>query len=178
MERKEIVVRFADLRRAVEAVPAYVRGTLGVREAVTLRTAIEDDFGLCGLDTESLLLEFGEKYRVDLSRFDFTGCISDETAETSCLLVLLLLPLYLALFLLAWAANIVAAVCWAPFNLPRARLMLRAGIGQPSAIVRTLLYPDHEPRPAAQILTVGDFVASAAAGYFVKRERVRFVLAN
>ena len=176
MERHEITLRFADLRRAAMAVPAYVKETLGVDEPVTLQTAIEDDLGITGLDTESLLLDFGTKYRVDLTRFDFTGCISSETSEYSCLLVLIMLPLYLALFLLAWAANSIAAICWAPFSLSKARLMLKGGIGEPSTIVRTLLFPRYQPRPSGQILTIGDFVASAATGYFVKRERVRFVL--
>ena len=174
MEREEIIVRFADLRRAVETVPAYVRETTGVDEPVTLHTAIEDDLGMCGLDTEELLLGFGKQYQVDLTRFDFTGCISGETHEFSCLLVLVLLPLYLALFLLAWAANVLAALCWAHFSLSRAELMLKAGIGKPLTIVQTLLFPNYKPRSSAQTLTIGDFVASAAAGYFVKRERVRF----
>lgn len=176
MESLDITIRFADLRRAVETVPAYVREALGVRETVTLRTAVEDDLGITGLDTEALLVDFGRDYRVDLTKFDFTGCISDESQEFSCLLVLVLLPLYVVLFLLAWAANALVALCWAPFNLSKANLMLRAGVGKPSAIVQTLLFPHYQPRPSAQVLTIGDFVASAAAGYFVKRERVRFVL--
>ncbi|MBO2011003.1 DUF1493 family protein [Hymenobacter negativus] len=178
METQEIAVRFADLRRVATSVPPYIKDLLGVTEPVTFRSAIEDDFGLCGLDTESLLTQFGEKYQVDLTRFDFTDCISSEVSESSCLLVLVLLPAFLALFILAWTANIIAAICYAPFGLEKARLMLRAGIGNPATIARTLLFPNVSPRPQEKILTVSDFVASAATGYFVKRENVRFILAE
>ena len=177
MEHQEITIRFADLRRAAETVPAYVRETLGVDEQVTLYTAIEDDLGIVGLDMQELLFDFSKKYQIDLLQFDFTGCISPEPTG-DMLLPVLLLPLFAMLFLLAWAANVIAALCCAPFSLSRAPLMLRAGIGDPFTIARELLFPNMRPRPAAQILTVGDFVASAATGYFVKRERVRFALAK
>ena len=176
MEREEISVRFADLRRAVETVPAYVRELSGVDEPLTLRTAIEDDLGMIGLDTEELLVGFGKQFRVDLTRFDFTGLISPESTGNP--LVALLVLLYLALWLLGWVANGVAALCWAPFNWAKARLMLEGGVDAPTTVVRELLFPEARPRPTSQILTIGDFVASAATGYFVKRERVRFILAR
>lgn len=176
MKRQEIIVRFADLRRLANSVPNYVAEKAGADETLTLGTAIEDDLGMAGLDTESLLTEFGETYQVDVSGFDFTGCISPEPTGNPLILVLLL-P-FAALFLLAWVANAVAAVCYAPFSRQKARLMLQAGIGDPATIARKLLFPATQLRPAAQVLTVGDFVASAAAGYFVKREAVRFALAH
>ena len=178
MEREKISVRFADLRQVATSVPSFIKDVLGISEPVMLRSAIEDDFGVCGLDTESLLTQFGEQYKVDLTQFDFTDCISDETLEYSCLSVLVLLPLFLAVFVLAWAANIVAAISVAPFGIHKAKVMLRGGIGSPATIARTLLFPKWKPRPVEKILTVGDFVASAATGYFVKREQVRFILAK
>ncbi|HEX8330330.1 MAG TPA: hypothetical protein VF629_22560 [Hymenobacter sp.] len=176
MEREEILVRFADLRRLASSIPDFVADKLGGDGRPTFQAAIEDDFGMVGLDTESLLLEFGETYRVDLTRFDFTGCISPEPLGNP--LIVVLIPPYVALFALAWVTNAVAALCHAPFSLSKARLMLKAGIGDPATIARELLFPPLRPRPAAQILTVGDLVASAATGYFVKREKVRFVLAH
>jgi len=176
MEREEIIVRFADLRRALETVPAYVQEQSGVDESLTLRTAIEDDLGLAGIDTEELLLAFGTRYQVDFNGFDFTGCISPEPSGNP--MVAPLLVLYAVLFVLGWLANGVAALCWAPFNWGKAQLMLRAGIGSPAAIARELLYPEARPRPVTQVLTVGDLVASAAVGFFVKRERVRLTLAK
>ncbi len=176
MKREEILVRFADLRRLASVVPAFVADKLGPDPTPTLQSALEDDFGMVGLDTENLLIEFGETYRVDLTQFDFTGCISPEPSFNP--LLVLLLPPFVALFVLGWVANVVAALCCAPFSLSKARLMLRAGIGDPATIARALLFPELRPRPAAHILTVGDLVASAATGYFVKRERVRFVLAK
>lgn len=176
MEREEVLVRFSYLRRLVSSIPDYVAEKVGDDELPTLSTAIEDDLGIVGLDTESLLTEFGETYNVDLSKFDFTGCISPE--PNGNLLILVLLLLYAGLFLLAWIANIIAAFCCAPFSLQKAGLMLKAGIGKPSTMARELIFPDMHPRPANQILTIGDFVASAATGYFVKRGQVRFVLAK
>ena len=176
MEREEIVVRFTDLRRLAEALPKYVADELGADGLPKLQAAIEDDFGTVGMDTEELLIAFGKDYRVDLTGFDFSGCISPEPTGNP-LIILLLLP-FAVLFLLAWLAHIIAALCCAPFSRSRARLMLKAGIGAPVTIARELLHPGRKPRPASQILTVGDLVASAAAGRFVRREQVRFVLAK
>lgn len=176
MEREEITIPFADLRRAAATVPGYVQEMAGEREPVTLRTAIEDDLGMLGLDMVDLLQDFEQTYRVDLSRFDFTGFISPESSGG--LLSVLLLPLFMVLFVLAWLANGVAALCYAPFSRAKAGLMLKAAIGDPVTVARELVFPAMRPRPAAHILTIGDFVASAATGYFVKRERVRFVLAK
>ena len=177
MEREEVLVlaRFSDLRRLASSIPSYVAEKVGVDDLPTLRTAIEDDLGIVGLDTQELILEFSETYKVDLSKFNFTGCISPEPNGNP--LIFVLLPLYAGLFIVAWIANIVAALCYAPFSLQKAELMLKAGIGKPSTIARELIFPDMHPRPANQILTIGDFVASAATGYFVKREHIRFVLA-
>lgn len=176
MEREEIIIRFTDLRQLASSIPNYIAEQAGVDEIPMLKTAIEDDLGMVGLDMQDLLFEFGETYKVDLSKFDFTGCISPEPNGNP--LILVLLPVYAGLYILAWITNIVAAVCVAPFSLQKAELMLKAGIGKPSTIARELIFPDRHPRPANQILTVGDFVASAATGYFVKREQVRFVVAN
>jgi len=176
MEREEVIVRFSDLRRLASSIPNYVAEIVGDDKLPTLKTAIEDDLGIVGLDTEELIFKFGETYKVDLSEFDFTGCISPEPNGDP--LILVLLPLYAGIFILAWIANILAALCYAPFSLQRAGLMLEAGIGKPSTIARELIFPGTHPRPTSQILTVGDFVASAATGHFVKREQVHFVLAK
>ena len=156
--------------------PAYAREQSGVDEPLTLRTALEDDLSIIGLDMHELLEGFGERYGVDLTRFDFTGLISPESGCNP--LVALLLALYGALWVLGWVANVVAALCWLPFSWAKARLMLRAGIGEPATVARALLFPAWQPQTSAQVLTVGDLVASAAVGYFVKRERVRLVLAQ
>jgi hypothetical protein len=176
MEREEVLVRFSDLRRLASSIPNYVAKKVGENKLPTLKTAIEDNLGIVGLDTQELIFEFSEAYTVDLSKFDFTGCISPEPSGNP--LILVLLPLYAGLFILAWIANIIAALFYAPFSLQKAELMLKAGIDKPSTIARELIFPDLHPRPTNQILTIGDFVASAATGYFVKREQVRFVLSR
>ncbi|MBW3126943.1 DUF1493 family protein [Hymenobacter profundi] len=164
--RLEIAVRFADLRRLAHEVPPYLATMVGTQnEPWTLRTAVEDDWGVAGLDTEELLLAFGEKYRVDLTKFDFTGFISPEglTPWQGCVATVLL-PSLLFLWLIKTA---VAGLCWL-FNRSWA-----------SAIWHfSLTSIGSKPRPYSEVLTTGDFVASAAAGLFVKRERVRFALAR
>lgn len=176
MERVEIAVRFSDLRQLANSIPNFITNQVGVDKRPKLMTSIKDDLGIVGLDTQDLLFEFGEMYKVDMSKFDFMGCVSPEPNGNT--LIIVLLPLYARLFLLAWIANIVAALCYAPFSLQKAGLMLKAGIGKPSVIARELIFPDAHPHPTNQILTIGDLVAFAATGYFVKREQVRFIVAK
>ncbi|UOR07056.1 DUF1493 family protein [Hymenobacter aerilatus] len=164
MTRPEIPIRFADLRRLVREVPPYLSDFVGVKnEAWTLRTAVEDDWGVAGLDTEQLLLAFGKKYRVDLAKFDFTGYITpDDLPPWQACLSSVLLPSLLFLWLIKTA---VAGLCWL-FNRSWTSAIWRFSL--------TGIFT--KPRPYTEVLTTGDFVASAAAGQFVKRERVRFVL--
>ncbi|MBC6609674.1 DUF1493 family protein [Hymenobacter sp. BT507] len=166
MDRPEIVVRFADLRRLACEVPPFLADFVGVKnEPWTLRTAVEDDWGVAGLDTEELLLAFGEKYRVDLTKFDFTDFISPEGISSwPGFLVTILLPILLSLWLIKTA---VASLCWL-FNRSWASAVWRFSL--------TGIFA--KPRPLTEVLTTGDFVASAVAGRFVKRERVRLVLAG
>ena len=137
MEREEVLVRFSDLRRLASSVPNYVAEKVGEDKLPTLKTAIEDDLGIVGLDTQELIFKFSEAYKVDLSKFDFTGCIGPEPSGNP--LIFVLLPLCAGLFMIAWIANIAAALCYAPFSLQKAELMLKAGIGRPSTIARELL---------------------------------------
>ena len=164
MERQEIPIRYAELRHLANTVPASLAYSVGVEDAVNLRTAIEDDFGIVGLDTEMLLVEFGKKYQVDLTNFDFTGLITPEPNfidSGDLIRLLLLIP--------AWFIKAaLALVCW-PFNHSCAMVIWKTSL-------RKTLLTSPAFSPPAQVLRVGDFVASAAAGYFVKREQVRFVL--
>jgi hypothetical protein len=165
---KTIPVRFVDLRRAAEQVPAFVEKQLSCEAERGLRTAIEDDMGSAGLDTEELLLDFSKQFKVDISKFDFTGLISPEGGHW--LASILLLPL-LAIHILAWAMKLLLVLLLWTFNPNQAKALLGTSI---EGLINKLL--NIAPKPRHQVLTIGDFVASAATGHFVKRERVRFVL--
>jgi hypothetical protein len=166
MERQEVSARFADLRRLASTIPPYLAKQVGVDETPTLRTAVEDDFGLAGLDTESLILEFSEKYQVDLSKFDFTGFISSEGPDSiiggyiAVIVMLLVFPI--------WLCKLLIALLFWPFS----KLMAKSISG--FSILG--FFSPHKPRPLNEVLTTGDFVASAALGRFVKREQVKFTL--
>lgn len=166
MERQEIFAHFADLRRLANTIPSYLAKQVGVDETPTLRTAVEDDFGLAGLDTESLILEFSEKYQVDLSQFDFTGFISSEGQDSiiggyvAVIVMLLILPV--------WLCKLFIALLFWPFSKSMAKLIAEFSI--------LGFFSSHKPRPLNEVLTTGDFVASAALGRFVKREQVKFTL--
>jgi hypothetical protein len=164
MERQEVFARFADLRRLASTIPPYLAKQVGVDETPTLRTTVEDDFGLAGLDTESLIIEFSEKYQVDLSQFDFTGFISSEGPDSiiggyiAVIAMLLVFPV--------WLCKLLIALLFWPFSKSMA-----TSISEFSTIG---FFSSHKPRPLSEVLTTGDFVASAALGRFVKREQVRF----
>jgi hypothetical protein len=168
LERQQVTIRFADLRQLATAIPPYLAQKVGVAGTHALSTAIEDDFGIAGLDTESLLLEFGADYHVDLTKFDFTDFRIGEPGVGAGLLffpkVLLLLS--------CWLAKVTVALLVWPVSAWRAK-----EIWDLPAL--SFWFPAYFPakRPPSEVLTVGDFVASAALGYVVKRERVRFVLA-
>lgn len=168
LERQQVIIRFADLRQVATAVPRYITEKLGVAGRPALSTAMEDDFGVADLDMASLLLEFGADYHVDLTKFNFTGFRSGSPTWGGCLLffpkVLLLLS--------GWFAKAIVALFSWPGSAWRAK-----EIWPLPAL--SLWFPARVPakRPLSEVLTVGDFVASAALGHFVKREQVRFVLA-
>ncbi|QIX63340.1 DUF1493 family protein [Hymenobacter sp. BT18] len=161
-----IEVRFADLRRAAEQVPAFVEDRLGCKAEYGLRTGVEEDMCVVGLETEELLLEFSEQFRVDVSKFDFTGLISPEGFEGNPLHLIVFL-LFLSVYAVAWTTKLLIGLVYLPFNSKAAISLIKEPIGNPFAST---------PKPRHEILTIGDLVASAAAGHFVKRERVRFVL--
>jgi len=166
MQRQEVFIRFTDLRLLASTVPPYLAKKVGVDEMLTLRTAVEDDFGLAGLDTESLLLEFGEEYQVDLSQFDFTGFISSEGFNSN--IEEFIGAIILLLAFAVWLCKVfIAALCW-PFSKSIALSIREFGVLDFLAV--------RKPRPLHEVLTTGDFVASAAVGQFVKREQVRFTL--
>ncbi|QJX48536.1 DUF1493 family protein [Hymenobacter taeanensis] len=165
-----IYIRFSDLRRAAEQVPTFVKEALWWEDAYNLRTGIEEDMGCGGEDTEELLLSFSERFSVDISNFDFTGLISSEPGSDGNPLYTFLLLFYVAVYLIAWVVKLLVGIFYWPFNPKSATKLIKEPIGNPFASEL------QQPKSPQEILTIGDLVASAAAGHFVKRERVRFVI--
>jgi hypothetical protein len=168
-----IEIRSANLRRAAEQVPAFIEKLLGCEADHGLRTSVEEDMGSAGLDTEELILSFSKQFDVDISRFDFTGFISAEPGVDVNPLYGLVLLFMLAVCVVGWATKFLIGVVYWPFNPKAAAALIQEPIGNPFASTTASV-----PVPCCRqdSLTIGDFVASAAAGHFVKREQVRFVL--
>lgn len=162
-----IKIRFADLRQAAEQVLTFVEKQLGCEAKYGLRTGVEEDMGIVGLDTEELLLSFSKQFSVDVSKFDFTGMISPEPGAGCTPLYGFVFLFFLAIYILAWTSKLLTGLIYWPFNPKAATSLIEEPVGNPFIFA---------PKPYQEVLTVGDFVASAAVGHFVKRERVRFVL--
>lgn len=45
---------------------------------ITRKTLIEDELGITGDDAEDLLTAFSKRYKIDISKFDFTKYFYDE----------------------------------------------------------------------------------------------------
>ncbi|MGI4741150.1 MAG: DUF1493 family protein [Janthinobacterium lividum] len=159
MERQEILIRFADLRRLAVAVPAYITERVD-EQSPSFKTRIEDDLGCSGDDMVELLEKFSKTYYVDVANFDFTGLISPEGGDVlGCLLAA-------AYFLVGWLLKTLAGLlCW-PFDSQLAQHLWQQHV---PAFWRPA---NAQPKP----LNIGDFVASAAVGQFVRREQVYFRL--
>ena len=129
----------------------------------SLKVRIEDDLGLIGNDLAELLEEFSETYHVDIANFDFTGLISPEGLNSLGCALAVPMSFY---WLTAWLLKtMVAGLGW-PLDNSLARRIWQWPIPLPT-------FGASDRLPA---LTVGDFVASAAAGHFVQRAQVRFRL--
>jgi hypothetical protein len=161
MEQLEVPIRFADLRRLAETVPIFLAKKVGVRTAPSLRAELEYALAIAGLDTELLLLEFAETYGVDITAFDFTDLLLPDGPDL--LDTLLFFPI-VACLLVGWLLNILRTLLSELFPANLTQLIERQSF--------TLW----QPKPQRPLLTIGDFVASAAVGRFVRREQVYFRL--
>ncbi|HAR73968.1 DUF1493 family protein [Empedobacter sp. UBA7494] len=103
MEEKQILyVDFTTLRQWYIEVKNFLEKT--TKEKVeNVDVLIEEDLFLSGLDNESLLIAFIEKYDIDFSKFDFSEHFLEEFELMSGFQVLfnmVLLPLYFLFWLI------------------------------------------------------------------------------
>ncbi|MGV0924326.1 hypothetical protein [Empedobacter tilapiae] len=102
MEEKQILyIDFATLRQSYIEVKKFLEKT--TKEKVeNVDVLIEEDLFLSGLDNESLLIEFIEKYDIDFSKFNFSEHFLSEGELANGFQVVLnmvLLPLYFLFWL-------------------------------------------------------------------------------
>ncbi|MDX2284080.1 MAG: DUF1493 family protein [Bacteroidia bacterium] len=164
-----IEIRYADLRRAAESALEFVQTQYWGKQH-TLHTWIEADLGITGDDAAELMQRFAAAYHVDLSGFRFDRHFHPETAMG--LAELIFLPVLLTELLL----RMILAAGVFPVSRSWARKIRQ---------FRTLMWFDsqlaricrrHTSRTQPADLRIGDLAASAAAGTFVLRDQVQFVL--
>ena len=102
MEEKQILyIDFSTLRQSYIEVKNFLEKT--TKEKVeNVDVLIEKDLFLSGLDNESLLIEFIEKYDIDFSKFDYSKhfLLEGELANSfQVLFNMVLLPLYFLFWL-------------------------------------------------------------------------------
>ena len=102
MEEKQILyIDFATLRQSYIEVKNFLEKT--TKEKVeNVDVLIEKDLFLSGLDNESLLIEFIEKYDIDFSKFDFSEHFLEELElfnRFQVVLNMFFLPLYFLFWL-------------------------------------------------------------------------------
>jgi|GEM_PF-3409836 len=165
MERQEILIRFADLRRLASDVPSFLGRRSGETTTPSLRTELENELSIAGYDLVEAITEFAEAYRIDVAAFDFRGLISPEGIDSWDTIWFFPLAAY---FLAGWLLKtVVSLLCW-PFDSQLARRIWQQ---QVPAFWQSAA-SQSQPKP----LNIGDFVASAAVGQFVRREQVYFRL--
>ena len=72
MEKEIIPVTFSALRQLSEEVMRFTTEKIWIPDnGISLRSSLNDDFGIAGLDIEEFLLEFSEQYQVNLEGLNF-----------------------------------------------------------------------------------------------------------
>ena len=169
-----IQIPYATLRRHTEQVRKFVQKNYWWEDDTTLKTALEDDLGITGDDAVRLLVNFGEEFRINWDGTDFTCYINLEDPENTIkgsLIAFVLFPLLLLLLSFYLNQLLLALLVW-PFSQEQAKWLVAFSLHKE---ISNRFWPQ-PVRSSEATFNVGDLVASVAAGRFVKRERVRFVL--
>lgn len=103
MEQKQILyVDFSTLRKSYNEVKQFLERTTN-EKVENVDVLIEKDLFLSGLDNESLLIEFIEKYDIDFSKFDYSKHFLSEGELTNgfrAVFNMVFLPLYFLFWLI------------------------------------------------------------------------------
>ncbi len=171
-----IQVSFAELRSITQQVISFVQDKYWLEQDSTLKTSIEDDLGITGIDAEELLNAFSELFNVDLCNFDFDEYFAYEGKAINNPIDILLTPLAvmaMALLLVAFFAQCLLSLAILPLNKRKAKEVLDFSLTSQWGIYSRRRWPNKNPE---RTFNIGDLVASAVAKRFVKREQIRFVL--
>jgi len=165
-----LYVEYPTLRRTVEQVQQFMIHASGV-DTCTLKSSLEDDLSLYDDDISFLLEEFATKFTVDFRQSDFDRYFTSGSSEGGLLRQLVMYPItlaYVGFLLIFWLGQQALALLVWPFSTPQAEWIMDFSLNE-------YIYPQPK-KPAVDTFNVGDLVASAVAGRFVKREHARFVL--
>ncbi|WP_133273002.1 DUF1493 family protein [Hymenobacter radiodurans] len=171
-----IQVSFTELRRTTQRVITFMQVEYWLEADSGLRTAIEDDLGITGLDAEELLKAFSKQFDTDLTDLNFDQYFASEGMEINSLKGVLLAPIaiaFCALLLVWFFVQCLLSLLALPFDKQEARKVFEFSLIGKWGLYSRRRWPNTHPETT---FNIGDLVASAAAGHFVKRERVRFVL--
>ena len=166
-----IQISYATLRRHTEQVREFVQKNYWWEDDTTLNTALEDDLGITGDDAVELLVQAEEKFGVDWQGLNFTQYFTSEGADMNLIKIWFNLSL-LALLLTFFSGQLLLALLVWPFSTEQAKWLVAFSLHKE---ISNRFWPQPVRLPE-ETFNVGDLVASVAAGRFVKRERVRFVL--
>ena len=166
-----IQIPYATLRRHTLQVQEFVQKNYWWEADTTLKTALENDLGITGDDAVELLVQVEKEFRVDWQGLNFTHYFTPEGANGYTVAVLLGLPI-LAMQLTFFAGQLLLALLVWPFSTEQAKWLVAFSLHKE---ISSRFWPQPVRLPE-ETFNVGDLVASVAAGRFVKREQVRFVL--
>ncbi|GGK89683.1 DUF1493 family protein [Rufibacter glacialis] len=76
--KKEVYTSFSELRRTSEKMLKLVQRTLAGQEPVNLRTSINDDLGIAGLDWDMFLEEYEKEFKAQLHGLEYTDYFPKE----------------------------------------------------------------------------------------------------
>ncbi len=165
MEKIEIC--YTDLRKTAESVMSFVK-TEYWDEENTLRTKIEEDLGITGIDAAELMDKFAQTYKVDLSEFDFSKHFSPEGFSGNPIVIV-----FAAILLIGFIIKMVVALAIYPFDPTLNKKIQHYSLSDGMSNVFRKIWPDEE---RLQDVTIQDLVTSAVTGKFTKRETVKFEL--
>jgi len=76
--KKEVYTSFSELRRTSEQMLKLVQRTLAGQEPINLRTSINEDLGIAGLDWDMFLEEYENEFNAQLHGLEYTDYFPKE----------------------------------------------------------------------------------------------------
>ena len=141
-----------------------------------LKTAIENDLGITGLDAEELFKSFSKEFNTDMSDLDFDKYFAYEGKEMDSFKGILVAPVAISGLLLLFIFFLIQCVVGLIilfFDKQKAKKIFGFSLTGTWGLYSRRRWPNKHPE---NTFNLGDLVASAVAGRFVKREKIHFKL--